>query len=68
MIKIKWNNLKSGNLLYLQKTAVGGFASNIYWSSTEFNNGSAWAQNFLHGLGGSGNKNSTFYVRAIRAF
>jgi hypothetical protein len=29
-------------LLYLQKTAVGGFASEYYWSSTEDDEYSAW--------------------------
>jgi hypothetical protein len=56
------------NLLYLQKSLVGGFANIFYWSSTELDNDDAWVQNF-----GSGNqyfnyKNSTDYVRAVRAF
>ena len=57
------------NLLYAQKTVVGGFASNYYWSSTEFADGYAWFQNFLDGsqYGNSG-RDDTFYVRAVRAF
>jgi hypothetical protein len=57
------------NLLYLQKVAVGGFASAYYWSSTENNSNYAWIQYFDDGyqsIGGS--KDFTFYVRAIRAF
>ena len=58
------------NLLYLQKAVVGGFSTiNYYWSSTENNNSSAWAQYFYSGLQNLYNKNySTYYVRAVRAF
>ena len=56
------------NLLYAQKIAVGGFASAYYWSSTEYNNGSAWNQLFDNGYQYLYNKNYTYYVRAIRAF
>ena len=48
--------------------AVGGFASAYYWSSTEYNNGSAWNQLFDNGYQYLYNKNYTYYVRAIRAF
>ena len=56
------------NLLYLQKAVVGGFASNNYWSSTEYDNSMAWDQFFVSGSGGSNSKFATSYVRAIRAF
>ena len=56
------------NLLYLQKTAVGGFAGAYYWSSTEASNYYAWLQDFDYGGQGSGDKGSAGYVRAIRAF
>jgi hypothetical protein len=56
------------DLLYLQKTAVGGFASAYYWSSTENGNGFAWEQNFDDGVQNDYDKNFTSYVRAIRAF
>jgi hypothetical protein len=57
------------NLLYLQKSVVGGFASNVYWSSTEFGNDVlAWNQDFANGLQYYDYKNFTRYVRAIRAF
>jgi hypothetical protein len=56
------------NLLYLQKTAVGGFASAFYWSSTEAINGNAWIQDFDYGGQGTTNKGTTYYVRAVRAF
>ncbi|MCF8255734.1 MAG: DUF1566 domain-containing protein [Bacteroidia bacterium] len=56
------------NLLYLQKTAVGGFASAYYWSSTEGNNYNAWWQYFDGGGQGIYLKTSTDRVRAVRAF
>jgi len=56
------------NLLYLQKTAVGGFASAYYWSSTEYDNFSAWKQNFDGGNQVSSIKVNTYCVRAVRAF
>jgi len=56
------------NLLYLQKTAVGGFASAYYWSSTEFNGTNAWVQYFVGGYQNHTIEYYTTYVRAVRAF
>ena len=56
------------NLLYAQKTVVGGFAGNDYWSSTEGGSGNAWSQYFNGGGQFNGGKNFTYYVRAVRAF
>jgi len=56
------------NLLYLQKTVVGGFAIAWYWSSTERNVNYAWRQYFISGSQYYLNKNYTGNVRAIRAF
>ena len=56
------------NLLYLQKIAVGGFASAYYWSSTEYLNDYAWLQYFDYGTQGLNGKNLTNRVRAVRAF
>ena len=42
------------------------FVENDYWSSTEFNTGSAWDQGFTNGLQSNGSKTSSLYVRAIR--
>ena len=56
------------NLLYLQKSVVGGFADDFYWSSTEAGNFVTWFQNFLNGVQGFNDKNATSYVRAVRAF
>jgi len=37
------------NKLYLKKAALGVFASNYYWSSSEISNTNAWCQNFAGG-------------------
>ncbi len=56
------------NLMYLQKTTIGNFTSNIYWSSTEVSSVFASAQNFSGGNQGSNPKGNAVYVRAVRAF
>ncbi|MBP9649146.1 MAG: DUF1566 domain-containing protein, partial [Paludibacteraceae bacterium] len=56
------------NLLYLQKIAVGGFASAYYWSSTENNISNAWIQAFDSGNQTNNLKLFTNRVRAVRAF
>jgi hypothetical protein len=57
------------NKLYLNKTAIGGFALNIYWSSSESTSTVVWAQNFTSGVQTSlANKSSLYYVRPIRSF
>jgi len=56
------------NLLYLQKTVVGGFANTFYWSSTESDTIYSWGQDFTNGAQNGNSKNFSSYVRAIRAF
>ena len=58
------------NKLYINQVAVSGFSSGIYWSSSEFDNASAWYQNFVSGYQYGYPKVSagTGYVRAVRAF
>ena len=56
------------NQLYLNRVAIGGFASNVYWSSTEGDNVLAWGQYFYDGFQGYDVKNVNYVVRAVRAF
>jgi hypothetical protein len=56
------------NLLYLQKNVVGGFATDNYWSSTEYNTNVAGKQNFTNGSQTYITKDNTYYVRAVRSF
>ena len=57
------------NKLYLNRTAIGGFANNYYWSSTEDDyNLWAWVQDFGSDSQFNSSKGNPFYVRAIRAF
>ena len=61
------------NKLFLNKTAIGGFMLDLYWSSTEVDPSSnpnyfAWIQYFDNGGLYHGGKNTTYYVRAVRAF
>jgi hypothetical protein len=56
------------NKLYLNREAIGGFANNYYWSSTEYYDYRAWFQDFNLGSQDYYGKDGTFYVRAIRAF
>jgi len=56
------------NQLYLNRSAVGGFVADGYWSSTEYDAGSAWAQDFGNGTQGYISKGSNGRVRPVRAF
>jgi hypothetical protein len=57
------------NLLYLQKTVVGGFATSYYWSSSENDKFNVWIQYFVNGSqNGYFAKITTYSVRAVRAF
>jgi len=56
------------NEMYSQKGVIGSFAFNFYWSSTEFDNNSAWLQDFSDSNQLYGSKYGNFYVRSVRAF
>tara|TARA_B110000240_G_scaffold117656_1_gene131717 strand:+ start:116 stop:361 length:246 start_codon:yes stop_codon:yes gene_type:complete len=47
---------------------VGNFSNEDYWSSTEYDNEDAWTQYFWNGDQWHDYKNSTYAVRAVRAF
>ena len=61
-------NLMYENLQLIKKKDIGGFAEHNYWSSFESNTRNAWYQNFRFGNRCNDNKNSTYKVRAVRAF
>jgi hypothetical protein len=56
------------NKLYINKVAIGGFANENYWSSTEASINGAWKQHFSSGMQGNLYKNNDYHVRAVRAF
>ncbi|MDC0007219.1 DUF1566 domain-containing protein [Winogradskyella sp.] len=56
------------NEMYSQKGVIGSFAFNFYWSSTEFDNNSAWLQDFSDSNQLYGSKYGNYYVRSVRAF
>jgi len=56
------------NKLYINRFAIGGFASAIYWSSSEDYPGNAWSENVGSGVQYNFLKSITVYVRAVRAF
>jgi hypothetical protein len=54
-------------LLYKRKEGIGGFASDYYWSSSEYGSYNAWYQNFYSGTQYyTSNKNYYFRVRLVR--
>ncbi|MCX6277458.1 MAG: DUF1566 domain-containing protein [Bacteroidetes bacterium] len=57
------------NQMYLHKDAIGGFASDLYWSSSQYSANNAWYQSFANGDSGANIKTQpTYLVRAVRAF
>ncbi len=54
--------------LYEQKTVVGGFANDGYWSSTDYSNTLVWDQYFGGGYQYYYTKTADDLVRAVRAF
>lgn len=57
------------NKLYLNRVAIGGFANDYYWSSSEYDDASAaWFQYFGNGYQDGDFKYTPRRVRAVRAF
>jgi hypothetical protein len=54
------------NVMYTNRTAIGGFSSNWYWSSSEFASYSAWYQDFSSGSQADANEHAQIYVRCVR--
>ena len=57
-------NIANGSLL----GNVGGLNFSYYWSSTEIDSNDVWVQFFQTLYQSNHTKNSTYYVRAVRAF
>jgi len=55
-------------LMYDNLQGVGGFSSDGYWSSSEFDATSAWYQDFYSGFHFDTNKANPVFVRPVRAF
>lgn len=57
------------DILFQSRDFLGGFEGDMYWSSSEYNIGFVWGQNF-RGYGGNYplNKGSRYAVRCIRKF
>ena len=47
---------------------ANGFQNSNYWSSTEYNNTSAWDYSFYYGYADYNGKSGSYWVRAVRAF
>ena len=56
------------NQMYVNKTVIGGFFSADYWSSSEADAITAWAQFFGVGFQVTNGKAGPGYVRPVRAF
>jgi hypothetical protein len=56
------------NKLYLNQAAIGGFAADKYWISSELADDYARSQDFFYGIQYASSKYATNYVRAVRAF
>ena len=65
------------NQMYLNRATIsttasanggGSLSGNFYWSSTEYDNNSVWAQQFIDGIQGNVVKDAPGLVRAVRAF
>ena len=54
------------NVLYTNRTAIGGFATFLYWVSTEVNNTHAEFFNFISGTSSNLGKDASFNVRCVR--
>ncbi len=52
----------------LRNQGIGGFSSYWYWSSSQYNFGTAWVKDFSDGAGANSGKSSYSQVRAVRTF
>jgi hypothetical protein len=67
-LNMLWNNYYTVARSLTQISGATQLEKFFYWSSTELGNYKAWYFDFYSGSASSGNKDSTYYVRAVRAF
>lgn len=56
------------DILYKNKSAVGDFANERYWSSSEGNTQTGWRQDMAMGNQATNTRSNLYYVRAVRSF
>lgn len=56
------------NMMWTQRTVIGGFTTGVYWSSTQFDFNDGWRQNFATGSQSDSHKNYQYRVRCVRVF
>ena len=61
-------SLNELNLMYQNKTIIGGFLSFSYWSSSESGATKAWFKNFTNGLQIRQVKTAAYALRPVRRF
>ena len=74
-LDLVFNNVAQ-NRIANNNTPLGGFNKGFYWTSTDYNNNTAWTQYFMDGqqfdrvqtLSGNRTPPTPFRVRAVRAF
>ena len=54
------------NMIYQNLTKNGGFSDGEFWTSTAFDEESAWVQNLTNGGQILNAKEETYYVRAVK--
>ena len=54
--------------IYLNKVAIGGFVTNPYWSSSEYNYESGIFEDFNNGSHDGLTKGEASYVRCAKSF
>ena len=54
--------------LYQNKVAIGGFAGDLYWTSSEFENNIIWYRSFNDDFEEGYNVNGWLYIRPVRSF
>ena len=69
-LKNDWflGSLGEMKLMYDNLQGLGGFVESYYWSSTEYDTNNAWGQYFYGGYQSDVGKDTTYYVRPVRAF